>query len=281
MGKKHKKGEREGEASAETPAVGEATMKRKEYEKLLVDLQIELLMLQRWVIKEGKKIVVIFEGRDAAGKGGTIGRIMQHLNPRSARTVALAKPTEKEQGQWYFERYVKRLPTKGEIVLFDRSWYNRAGVERVMGFCTEEEYQEFLRAAPQFEQMLINADIHLVKYWLDVGKKEQKRRFEARAKDPLKQWKLSPMDLESRVHWEDYTRAKEEMFDRTHTEEAPWWVVQAVDKKRARLNMISHLLSQVEYGEVPKDDIALPPRVRHPDYVRHAVPPELYVPEKY
>lgn len=268
MGKKHKKAGN-GEDGAELQG-GEAAMKRKEYEELLVDLQIELLMLQRWVIKEGKKVVVIFEGRDAAGKGGTIGRIMQHLNPRSARTVALAKPTEKEQGQWYFERYVKRLPTKGEIVLFDRSWYNRAGVERVMGFCTEEEYQEFLRAAPQFEQMLINADIHLVKYWLDVSKKEQRRRFEAREKDPLKQWKLSPMDAAAQERWDEYTEAKHAMFHLTHTPHAPWTVVKSDDKKRARINTIRHLLSCFDYSKKDKK-VAVAP---DPAIVGNALNPE-------
>ena len=232
-------------------------------------------------VPDFEKMLVIFEGRDSAGKGGAIKRVTQRLNPRTCRVVALPAPTNKEQGQWYFQRYVPHLPSAGEMVLFDRSWYNRAGVERVMGFCNQTELDDFFQTVPDFERMLVRSGIILVKYWFSITDEEQEFRFKMRIHDPLKQWKLSPMDLESRVHWEDYTRAKEEMFDRTHTDEAPWWVVQAVDKKRARLNMISHLLSHVEYGDVPKDEIELPPRVRHPDYRRHAVAPERYVPEKY
>ena len=259
----------------------EETLDRKIYFRELFRLQHELVKLQDWVQYKGLKMLVIFEGRDSAGKGGAIKRVTQRLNPRTCRVVALPAPTVKERGQWYFQRYIQHLPSAGEMVLFDRSWYNRAGVERVMGFCNAQELEEFFQTVPDFERMLVRSGIILVKYWFSITDEEQEFRFKMRIHDPLKQWKLSPMDLESRVHWEDYTRAKEEMFDRTHTPEAPWWVVQAVDKKRARLNMISHLLSTVEYGEVPKDEIALPPRVRHPDYVRHAVPPELYVPEKY
>lgn len=259
----------------------EETLDRKLYFRELFRLQHELVKLQDWVQFKKLKMLVIFEGRDSAGKGGAIKRVTQRLNPRSCRVVALPAPTEKERGQWYFQRYVPHLPSAGEMVLFDRSWYNRAGVERVMGFCTPAQLEEFFETVTDFERMLVKSGIILVKYWFSITDEEQEFRFKMRIHDPLKQWKLSPMDLESRVHWEDYTKAKEEMFDRTHTPEAPWWVVQAVDKKRARLNMIAHLLSLVDYDEVPKQDIALPPRVRHPDYVRHPVPPERYVPEVY
>jgi len=259
----------------------EETLDRKIYFRELFQLQHELVKLQDWVQYKQLKMLVIFEGRDSAGKGGAIKRVTQRLNPRTCRVVALPAPTNKERGQWYFQRYIQHLPSAGEMVLFDRSWYNRAGVERVMGFCTETELEDFFQTVPDFERMLVRSGIILVKYWFSITDEEQEFRFKMRIHDPLKQWKLSPMDLESRVHWEDYTRAKEEMFDRTNTEESPWWVVQAVDKKRARLNMISHLLSHVAYGDVPKDEIALPPRVRHPDYVRHTVAPERYVPEKY
>ena len=260
---------------------GGDTLDRKVYFRELFRLQHELVKLQDWVAYKKLKMVVLFEGRDSAGKGGAIKRVTQRLNPRVARVVALPAPTERERHQWYFQRYVPHLPTAGEMVMFDRSWYNRAGVERVMGFCTKDELEEFFRTVPEFDRMLVRSRIILVKYWFSITDEEQEFRFKMRLHDPLKQWKLSPMDLESRVHWEDYTRAKEEMFDRTHTEEAPWWVVQAVDKKRARLNMIAHLLSQVEYGDVPKQEVELPPRVRNPGYVRHPVPPELYVPEVY
>src|SRR5262249_23906111 len=225
-----------------------AKMERKEYEALLRDLQIELLKLQKWVLKKGRRIVVLFEGRNGAGKGGTILRIMQHLNPRSARTVALPKPTEAERGQWYFQRYVERLPTMGEIVLFDRSWYNRAGVERVMGFCTDKQYEEFLREVPQFENMLVSSGIRLIKFWLEVNRQEQKRRIKARQKDALKQWKLSPMDALAQKKWNDYTRAKRVMFLRTHMPDAPWIVIRSDDKKRARINCIRSLLNQFDYG---------------------------------
>lgn len=259
----------------------DGSVDRRLYFRELFRLQGELVKLQDWVVHNKLKVVVLFEGRDAAGKGGAIKRITQRLNPRVCRVAALPAPSERERTQWYFQRYVSHLPAGGEMVLFDRSWYNRAGVERVMGFCTDDEYEEFFRTVPEFEKMLVRSGIVLIKYWFSISDEEQHVRFTMRIKDPLKQWKLSPMDLESRVHWEDYTRAKEEMFDRTHTAEAPWWVVQAVDKKRARLNCIAHLLSQVPYGDVPKAEIELPPRVRNADYVRHPVPPELYVPEVY
>jgi polyphosphate kinase 2 len=227
------------------------------------------------------KLVVIFEGRDAAGKGGVIKRITQRLNPRVARVVALPAPNERERTQWYFQRYASQLPAGGEIVLFDRSWYNRAGVERVMGFCTDEEYEEFLRTVPQFERMLVRSGIVLIKYWFSITDEEQHLRFMMRIHDPLKQWKLSPMDLESRRRWEQYTKAKEIMLERTHIPEARWWVVEAVDKKKARLNCIRHLLTQVPYKEVKRPPVMLPPRTHHPDYQRRPVPKEMHVPEVY
>ena len=257
------------------------SLDRQAYFRELFNLQHELVRLQDWVQYKKLKVVVLFEGRDSAGKGGAIKRVIQRLNPRVARVVALPAPTEREKNQWYFQRYVPHLPTAGEIVLFDRSWYNRAGVERVMGFATAGEVEEFFRSVPEFERMLVRSGIVLVKYWFSITDAEQEFRFKMRIHDPLKQWKLSPMDMESRVHWEDYTKAKEEMLARTHTAEAPWWVVQAVDKKRARLNMIAHLLAQVPYEDVPKEEVALPSRVHHADYVRHPVSPELYVPERY
>ena len=259
----------------------EETVDRRLYFKELFRLQGELVKLQSWVQHQKLKVVVIFEGRDSAGKGGVIKRITQRLNPRVCRVAALPAPNERERTQWYFQRYVSHLPAGGEIVLFDRSWYNRAGVERVMGFCTEAEVEEFFRSVPEFERMLVRSGIILIKYWFSITDEEQHLRFTMRIHDPLKQWKLSPMDMESRVHWEDYTKAKEEMLTRTHSDDAPWWVVQAVDKKRARLNMIAHLLEQIPYEDVPKPEVALPPRVHHPDYVRRPVPPDLYVPERY
>lgn len=222
-------------------------MRRKEYEQLKAELQIELLKMQSWVRETGQKIVVVCEGRDAAGKGGTIKRFMEHLNPRSARVVALEKPTENEQGQWYFQRYVAQLPTHGEIVFFDRSWYNRAGVERVMGFCTNQEYREFMRAVPQFETMLVNSGIILFKYWFSVTQAEQRRRFESRQHDPLKQWKLSPVDKKAQELWEEFTEAKNAMFARTDTAKAPWTVIKSNDKKRARINCMLHLLHRLDY----------------------------------
>ncbi|MET3857794.1 polyphosphate kinase 2 [Rhizobium sp. OAE497] len=259
----------------------EDVLDRKTYFRELFRLQHELVKLQDWVQHKKLKVVVLFEGRDSAGKGGAIKRVTQRLNPRVCRVVALPAPTERERNQWYFQRYVPHLPSAGEMALFDRSWYNRAGVERVMGFCTKDELDEFFRSVPEFERMLVRSGIILVKYWFSITDEEQEFRFRMRIQDPLKQWKLSPMDLESRVHWEEYTKAKEEMLEYTHIPEAPWWVVQAVDKKRARLNMINHLLKQIPYEDVPKDHVVLPPRVRHDDYSRVPVPPDMYVPEVY
>jgi polyphosphate kinase 2 len=260
---------------------GEAGSDRRQYFRELFRLQRELVKMQDWVSNTKHRLVVVFEGRDAAGKGSAIKRITQRLNPRVCRVTALPAPTERERTQWYFQRYVSHLPAGGEMVLFDRSWYNRAGVERVMGFCTDDEYEEFFRSVPEFERMLVRAGIQLLKYWFSITDDEQAFRFEARMHDPLKQWKLSPMDLESRRRWEAYTRAKEVMLERTHTAEAPWWVVQAVDKKRARLNCIHHLLGQVPYREVQRPPVILPPRERHPDYHRTPVPQDMYVPEVY
>ncbi|WP_428678752.1 polyphosphate kinase 2 [Sphingopyxis sp.] len=254
---------------------------RRIYFRELFRLQHELVILQDWVQTQGLKVAVLFEGRDSAGKGGAIKRITQRLNPRVCRVVALPAPSERERSQWYFQRYVPHLPAAGEIVLFDRSWYNRAGVERVMGFCTEDECEEFFRSVPEFERMLVRSGIILLKYWFSITDEEQQFRFQMRIHDPLKQWKLSPMDVESRRRWEDYTRAKEDMLERTHIEEAPWWLVEAVDKKKARLNCIAHLLEQIPYREVQKPAVVLPERVRHDDYARHEIPPEMYVPEKY
>jgi polyphosphate kinase 2 len=261
-------------------AVG-AGLDRRTYFRELLRLQHELIRLQDWVKTEGLRIVVLFEGRDSAGKGGAIKRITQRLNPRICRVAALPAPSERERTQWYFQRYVAHLPAAGEIVLFDRSWYNRAGVERVMGFCSEAEVEEFFRSVPEFERMLVRSGIVLVKYWFSITDAEQAMRFRMRIHDPLKQWKLSPMDVESRRRWEDYTRAKEDMLARTHIPEAPWWVVEAVDKKRARLNCISHLLDQVPYGAVEHPPVVLPDRVRHADYLRHPVPPDMFVPARY
>ncbi|MBN3728139.1 polyphosphate kinase 2 [Burkholderia sp. Ac-20379] len=254
---------------------------RKAYFRELFRLQGELVKLQDWVVATGHRLVVIFEGRDAAGKGGAIKRITQRLNPRVCRVAALPAPNNRERTQWYFQRYAAHLPAGGEIVLFDRSWYNRAGVERVMNFCTDEEYEEFFRSVPEFEKMLVRSGIQIVKYWFSITDEEQETRFEARIQDPLKQWKLSPMDLESRRRWEAYTAAKEEMLSRTHIPEAPWWVVQAVDKKRARLNCIDHLLSLVPYHEVEHAPVLLPDRVHHADYLRRPVPESMIVPERY
>jgi polyphosphate kinase 2 len=259
----------------------EQAIDRKIYFKELFRLQGELVKLQDWVVHKKLKIVVIFEGRDAAGKGGAIKRITQRLNPRVCRVAALPAPSERERTQWYFQRYVAHLPAGGEMVLFDRSWYNRAGVERVMGFCTDAEYEEFFRTVPEFEKMLVRSGILLLKYWFSITDDEQHLRFKMRIHDPLKQWKLSPMDLESRRRWEQYTKVKERMLERTHITEAPWWVVEAVDKKRARLNCIHHLLQQVPYDEVPRDPITLPERVRNPEYLRGPVPKEMYVPAVY
>jgi len=252
---------------------------RRSYFRELFRLQHELIRLQDWVVDQKLKVVVLFEGRDAAGKGGVIKRITQRLNPRVARVVALPAPSERERSQWYFQRYVPHLPAAGEMVLFDRSWYNRAGVERVMGFCSEGEVEEFFRSVPEFERMLVRSGIILLKYWFSVTDAEQQFRFNMRIHDPLKQWKLSPMDVESRRRWEDYTHAKEAMLEETHIPEAPWWVVRADDKRRARLNCIAHLLTQVPYDDVAKPPVVLPPRVRNPDYIRHPIPDDMYVPE--
>ena len=254
---------------------------RQQYFRELFRLQGELVKLQDWVANTKRKVVIIFEGRDAAGKGGVIKRITQRLNPRVARVVALPAPNDREKTQWYFQRYVPHLPAGGEMVLFDRSWYNRAGVERVMGFCSDEELEEFFRTVPEFEKMLVRSGIQVIKYWFSISDEEQHSRFLGRIHDPLKQWKLSPMDLESRRRWEDYTKAKEDMLQRTHIPEAPWWVVPADDKKKARLNCITHLLSQLPYQEVERPEVVLPPRVRHEDYVRHPVPESMIVPRVY
>ncbi|HUA52728.1 MAG TPA: polyphosphate kinase 2 [Candidatus Sulfotelmatobacter sp.] len=258
-----------------------ATMERHRYFRELFRLQAELVKLQDWVIEEKLKIVVIFEGRDAAGKGGVIKRITQRLNPRVCRVAALPAPSERERTQWYFQRYVAHLPAGGEMVLFDRSWYNRAGVERVMGFCSDADVEEFFRTVPEFEKMLVRSGIILIKYWFSITDEEQHLRFEMRIRDPIKQWKLSPMDLESRRRWEQYTKAKEAMLEHTHIPEAPWWVVEAVDKKRARLNCISHLLTQIPYREVAHTAVTLPERVHNPDYIRGPIPKEMYVPSTY
>ncbi len=258
-----------------------STLPRRTYFRELLKLQAELVKLQDWVIANDYKLVVLFEGRDAAGKGGVIKRITQRLNPRVCRTVALPAPNERETTQWYFQRYVPHLPAGGEIVLFDRSWYNRAGVERVMDFATEEEVEEFFRDVPEFERMLARSGVKLIKYWFSITDQEQQLRFLMRIHDPLKQWKLSPMDLQSRIRWEDYTKVKEEMFERTNIPEAPWYIVEGNDKKRARLNCIRHLLQQVPYTDVPHDEVILPDRVFNPDYERTTLPRELYVDEVY
>ncbi len=259
----------------------EARETRRKYFRELFRLQGELVKLQDWVVQTGERVVVLFEGRDAAGKGGAIKRITQRLNPRVCRVAALPAPNDREKTQWYFQRYVAHLPAAGEIVLFDRSWYNRAGVERVMGFCSDDDLEEFFRSVPEFEKMLVRSGIRIIKYWFSVSDDEQEARFLSRIKDPLKQWKLSPMDLESRRRWEDYTRAKEVMLERTHIPEAPWWVVQAVDKKRSRLNCIHHLLQQMPYHEIEHPAVQLPPRERREDYIRQPVPGSMIVPEIY
>ncbi len=254
---------------------------RLHYFRELLRLQGELVKLQDWVQHTRQKIVILFEGRDAAGKGGVIKRITQRLNPRVCRVVALPAPNDRERTQWYFQRYAAHLPAAGEIVLFDRSWYNRAGVERVMGFCTEHEYEEFFRSVPEFERMLVRSGITVIKYWFSITDDEQHLRFTSRIQDPLKQWKLSPMDLESRRRWEDYTKVKEVMLERTHIPEAPWWVVPADEKKKARLNCIHHLLSQFDYFEIERPQVILPERVRNPEYYRLATPAEIIVPQVY
>ncbi|KAA0073657.1 polyphosphate kinase 2 [Tardiphaga sp. P9-11] len=266
------------EMSGHSPA---ETIERRHYFKELFRLQGELVKLQSWVQQNKLKVVVIFEGRDSAGKGGVIKRITQRLNPRICRVAALPAPNERERTQWYFQRYVSHLPAGGEIVLFDRSWYNRAGVERVMGFCTEDDVEEFFRSVPEFERMLVRSGIILIKYWFSITDEAQHLRFSMRIADPLKQWKLSPMDVEARTRWEQYTKAKEAMLEHTHIPEAPWHVVQAVDKKKARLNCVAHLLEQIPYQDVEHPPVVLPARMRNPDYHRTPVPAEMYVPERY
>jgi polyphosphate kinase len=253
----------------------------KEYLRALRRLQIELVKLQEWVKHEGLRVVVIFEGRDAAGKGGAIKRITEGMSPRIARVVALPAPTEREKTQWYFQRYVAHLPAAGEMVLMDRSWYNRAGVERVMNFCSEEEYQEFLRACPEFERMLVRSGIIVIKYWFSVSDDEQERRFRQRIEDPTRRWKLSPMDLQSRTRWVEYSKAKDESFRYTDIKQAPWYVVNSNDKKRARLNVITHLLSLIPYQDLTPDSINLPPRQRDDGYVRPPMTDQTFVPEVY
>jgi polyphosphate kinase 2 len=259
----------------------ESRLSTKAYEAELRRLDVELVKWEEWIKARGLKVVAIFEGRDAAGKGGAIKRIMEPLNPRFARVAALPAPTEREKTQWYFQRYVAHLPAAGEIVLFDRSWYNRAGVERVMGFCTEDEYQEFLRSCPEFERMLVRSGIVLIKYWFSVSDAEQERRFQDRLADPTKRWKLSPMDVESRSRWMDYSKAKDEMFAHTDIKQAPWWVVRSDNKKRARLNVIHHLLSMVPYEDLTPEPIVLPPRQRDTGYVRPPMEDQTFIPEPY
>jgi len=262
-------------------AAQQQRLRNKAYLQELARLQLELVKLQEWIRQQGLRVVVVFEGRDAAGKGGVIKTITQSLNPRVCRVVALAAPTEREKTQWYFQRYVAELPGAGEMVLFDRSWYNRAGVERVMGFCTEDEYQEFLRSCPEFERMLVRSGIILIKYWFSVSDAEQERRFQARINDPTKRWKLSPMDLQSRSRWLDYSRAKDEMFAHCDIKQAPWYVVHADDKKRARLNCIAHLLSLIPYRDLTPEAIELPPRQADQGYVRPPMTDQTFVPETY
>jgi polyphosphate kinase 2 len=256
-------------------------MKRKVYEKELARLQVELVKLQEWVKYKGLKVVVVFEGRDTAGKGGTIKRIIDRTNPRIVRVVALGVPTEKEKTQWYFQRYVAHLPAAGEMVLFDRSWYNRALVENVMGFCTDEEYREFLRSCPEFERMLVRSGITLIKYWLSVSDEEQERRFQNRIHDPIRRWKLSPMDLEARTKWVEYSKAKDDMFKYTDIKQAPWYVVNADIKRHARLNLISHLLSIIPYEDRTPESLELPPRQKNFGYVRPPFSDQTFAPEVY
>jgi len=257
------------------------TLDNKLYYKHLLALQAEMIKLQDWVIQTNAKVLVICEGRDSAGKGGVIKRIAQRLDPRVARVVALPKPTEREMSQWYFQRYVPHLPAGGEIVLFDRSWYNRAGVERVMGFATKTQVEQFFQDVTEFEKMLVRSGIVLLKYWFSISDEEQQFRFKMRIHDPMKQWKLSEMDLQSRIRWEQYTKAKEEMFDRTSTLEAPWYIVEGNDKRRERLNCMAHILSQIPYHDVPHAKITLPERVFNPDYERRTLPDSFYIPKIY
>jgi polyphosphate kinase 2 len=262
------------------PESSPQVLSKKGYEKELERLQIELVRLQEWIVHAGLKVAVLFEGRDTAGKGGAIKRISEKTNPRVVRTVALGTPTEREKTEWYFQRYVAQLPAGGEMALFDRSWYNRAGVERVMGFCTDAEYEEFMRTAPRFEEDLVRSGLILVKYWLSISDEEQERRFKARIEDPTKQWKLSPMDLEARARWVDYAEAKDEMFAYTDAKASPWFVVEADDKRTARLNLISHLLERIPYEPVPREKIELPARQQRA-YVRPPIDTQTFVPERY
>ena len=256
-------------------------LNKKLYEAELVKLQTQLVKMQYWIKDTGYRMIVLFEGRDAAGKGGTIKRLTEPMNPRGCRVVALGTPSDQQKTQWYFQRYVPHLPAGGEIVLFDRSWYNRAGVERVMGFATEDEVEQFFQDVTEFERMLVRSGIILLKYWFSITDEEQQLRFLMRIHDPMKQWKLSPMDLEARVRWEQYTKAKEEMFERTSIEEAPWYIVEGNDKKRERLNCMEHILSKIPYRDIPHETISLPERVFDPDYERRTLPDELYVPKIY
>jgi polyphosphate kinase 2 len=289
MSKKKKKEKSRDKNSASAPINGKDSgmenpikkLTNKEYLKILGNLQLELVKLQEWIKAQGLKVVVIFEGRDAAGKGGVIKRITEGLNPRICRVVALPAPTEREKTQWYFQRYVSYLPASGEMVLFDRSWYNRAGVEHVMGFCTDEEYGEFMRSCPEFERMLVRSGTILIKYWFSVSDEEQERRFRARIDDPTKRWKLSPMDMESRSRWSEYSHAKDDMFKYTDTKQSPWYVVHSDDKKRARLNCITHLLSLIPYEDLTPDPIKLPPRQEDTGYVRPPITDQTFVPEVY
>jgi polyphosphate kinase 2 len=281
MGKKDKKNSKKADEHIKITKDGRRVLQEKFYLKELARLQIELVKLQEWIKQKHLKVVVLFEGRDAAGKGGVIKRITQCLNPRVCRVVALGTPTEREKNQWYFQRYVPNLPAAGEMVLFDRSWYNRAGVERVMGFCTEEQVREFMRSCPEFERMLIRSGTLLIKYWFSVSDEEQMRRFQARNLDPVKRWKLSPMDLESLTRWVDYSKAKDEMFKFTDIKQAPWYVVEADDKKRARLNCISHLLSLFGYEDLTPEPIKLPKRQETEGYVRPPLEDQTFVPDRY
>ena len=259
----------------------DSSVPRNVYFKELFRLQGELVKLQDWVVANKVKVAVLFEGRDSAGKGGAIKRITQRLNPRVCKVVALPAPNERERTQWYFQRYISQLPAGGEIVLFDRSWYNRAGVERVMGFCSDEQYEQFFQDVPEFENMLMRSGIILIKYWFSITDDEQHLRFMMRINDPLKQWKLSPMDLQARARWELYTKAKEHMLEMTSTKTSPWWIIDGNDKKKARINCIAHLLSQIPYGEVEHPHVVLPERVHNPDYIRGPVPSEMYVPDVF
>ncbi len=285
-GKKHKEGNAKNHSNGDGKHPGAEYKKNNKlalefYESELRKLQVELVKLQEWIKYNGLKVVVIFEGRDAAGKGGTIKRIIQSLNPRVCRVVALGTPTEREKTQWYFQRYVPHLPAAGEMVLFDRSWYNRAGVEKVMGFCDEDEYWEFLRSCPNFERMLIRSGIILIKYWFSVSVEEQERRFQSRINDPTKRWKLSPMDQKSRELWVEYSRAKDEMFSYTDTKNCPWWVVPSDDKKKARLNCIQHLLSMIPYEDPTPEPFDLPARPSNKGYVRPPMDEQTFIPEVY